>query len=297
MTFPNLFPSLSSGERKTLRNIAVAAVVFLLTAFIVQVINGTGKKEAIVVVPPAPSSGLESQNNFVFRPRFRAIDGEFSAGSAFVTRAGFSDKPLVITALHLLGPGGGYYRQPESEHLRDTFTGLTLREMFTDEAMADFSASALEIPAACAIGSDSMAGDVAAFRIEETSGILFEPAPLATGNTPVSIGSALHLVYRIDDKAERLHKASVFEVRDGLLVYYFDENGLVLRGAAGAPMLNEAGEVAAIHLGNGEQNGRQFGIANPVSRFRSRLEVACRAKVQITPEAKVTASTDPVTTP
>jgi len=297
---PYIFQNLEKGERRVLRNLSIAVASFLLICLITQIFTGAGKPEEIAEEIPLPASGLESQDNFVFRPRFETIDGEFSAGCAFVTLTPFSDKPIVLTALHLLGPAGGYYQQLESDTLRSTLAGLSLREIFTDELMTDFPVSALEIDDTAPLGQtvNSLAGDVAAFRIETRDGIPVEPAPLATGNTPLSVGSPLSLVYRVQGSEERLHKATIIEVKDKLFVYNFEtKEELKLLGAAGAPLLNEAGEVAAIHLGGGHQNGRTFGLATPVSLFRSRLEVACRAPVQVSPKTQATASVSPQSTP
>jgi hypothetical protein len=281
---PEFLLNLPAGERKFLRNSGIFVGGFLLICLIVQLWNGTGEKVVDAEVPVVPVSNLESQENFVFRPRFRAKDGEFSAGTAFVATSSFSKKPFLITALHLIGPAGGYYEQARSESLRQTINGLSVREMFTDQVVSDFAVSALEIIDAAPLGVDSIAGDVAVFRLE-TSDTELIPAKLADGNSPVTVGDTLHLVYAVPGKETRIHKVTVSEERDGLLVYFFEDKEISLRGAGGAPLLNAKGEVAAVHLGNGKETEQVFGIANPVSRFRSRLELANRAPLQVSVEA------------
>ena len=62
-----------------------------------------GKVEANEKEPPAP-------NGFIFRPTFDTDEGEIRAGTAFPLRLPEHARPVIVTAMHLFGPGGGMSR-------------------------------------------------------------------------------------------------------------------------------------------------------------------------------------------
>jgi len=60
----------------------------------------------------------------------------------------------------------------------------------------------------------------------------------------------------------------------GNLVYTLENSKLSFKGSLGAPVLNDSGEVNAIHLGGTSEDGTVSGFENPSSRFQPSLQAA-----------------------
>src|SRR5687768_1050950 len=79
---------------------------------------------SIKKAPEAPSV----PDGFVLRPTFDTTLGNFSAGTAFSVKLPGHSRPIVLTALHLLGPGGGLPRDVPAPEVLQAVKRLTLKD-------------------------------------------------------------------------------------------------------------------------------------------------------------------------
>ena len=62
---------------------------------------------AAAAAPASAATVAPTPADAVFRPVFTTPQGPLNAGTAFVARLDHCDEPVLVTALHLFGPGGG----------------------------------------------------------------------------------------------------------------------------------------------------------------------------------------------
>lgn len=170
-------------------------------------------------------------------------DDEYSAGTSFLIDSDVHGEKLLVTAFHFLWPDDA-----------DTFTGSELPGYVTggelyNACTYEFSDASLKN---CLIIEDADAvpavnKDVAAFTIY--GGEELKTLPLATSK--VKKGEKVYLLANLWD-TEEIHENCVYEgevssVEDGVL-YYTLEGKPGTNGASGAPIVNEYGEVVAIHM-------------------------------------------------
>ena len=153
---------------------------------------------------------------------------------------------LLVTAFHYLWPDEV-----------DTFTGSELPEYVTGGEI--YSASTDEATGAtiknCLIIEDADVApainkDVAAFTVQNADGL----KTLELASKQPMTGDKIYLLADLWD-TEDVHENCVYEAEvisceDGVLNYKIDSK-YGTAGASGAPIVNEYGEVVAIHIGSG----------------------------------------------
>jgi hypothetical protein len=211
----------------------------------------------------------------VLRPTFDTTLGTFRAGTAFHITLLNHTRPILLTATHLLGPDGGCPRKVLPAELPQVVKSVTLRDCFNESIEIASPGAPIVIPEAAPLDDRSKAGDILAFwgsanpEIHTYSLAAAQPAR----------GTRVWLAAAVLDGApatQRLHPASVAGIRGGFLLYRYDNPKLVIQATSGAPVLNSAGDVVAINLGEAEQGGVTYGVGNPVSRFLPFLEAAIK---------------------
>jgi len=228
----------------------------------------TGQKE-----PPAP-------DGLIFRPTFETDEGEICAGTAFPLRLAGYPRPVIVTALHLLGPGGGMSGDVPPGEIAKAVKRLRLDDCFAASRTILLQSEPLVIPDAAPIGKSGNAGDLAAFWAPMDEHVYCLEMSEAKPVVGESVWLAASLL-RGAPKEERLHRASVLETGDdGLMLYLYDNPKLSKQATSGAPILNQAGQLVAINLGGYESEGTVIGAGNPVSRFRKYLEAAAQRTVK-----------------
>lgn len=213
---------------------------------------------------------------YVFRPTFSTTEGEVRAGTAFFIRLPDHSRPLLLTALHLLGPAGGMPKDVPPTEVPKVVKRLRLTDCFQASRELQLASEPLVIAAAAPARKPGKAGDVLAFwgpsekRTRELE--------LAT-KTPGQ-GERVWLVASLRSGAppeQWMHPAVLVGInKEGEAIYRFDNLKMELRATSGAPVLNKAGQVVAIHLGGGAEDGKLYGFGNPVERFRPHLETAAK---------------------
>lgn len=195
----------------------------------------------------------------ICRPRF-LVDGKpLTAGTAFALapRAQGGD-PLLVTAIHLLGPAGGLAQDVPWDRM-----ALRVRLAHCDPIKKDDPEAgegwrggpALGVPGARPMGALPYR-DIAAFPLG-TSVPLLELA-----SVPPRPGDKVWLVAEVlNAPGKLLHRATVNYSGVQALQYVFDDPALQLRATSGAPVIDAAGQVVGINLGGGKDGADLIGIA------------------------------------
>lgn len=181
----------------------------------------------------------------VFGVKWYTQDGVYSAGTAFVMDSDVHGESLLVTAFHFLWPDGvesfkgeelpEFILGGEVYYVQDGFdTGATLKNCVVIE-------DADAVP--------EVDKDVAAFTLWDGEDL--ETLPLSTHKAKK--GDVVYLLADLWD-TEDVHENCVYEGKitsiSGGSVFYELEGEHGTSGASGAPIVNQYGEVVAIHMGS-----------------------------------------------
>ena len=179
---------------------------------------------------------------------YTSTEGDYSAGTGFLMDSDTFGEKLLVTAFHFLVPDD-----------TDVFTGNDLQNYVTGGRI--YSSKSGEYTGATirnnVIISDADAvphteKDVAAFTVQNAEGL--RTLPLSTHKT--KSGDTLYLLADCSFEPDRhencVYRLSASIVEKDLIAYLPTENkDLETRGASGCPIINEYGEVVAIHMASG----------------------------------------------
>ena len=255
--------NLTPKSPKVSKDLVSFALVVIVGAAFYEVLKSPAKPAP---PPPAPT-GL------ILRPTFSTTTaGEVSAGTAFVARVPGFAQPVLLSALHLLGPAGGLPRDVPSVQVPEVVEGVFLHDAFSGAEVGRVT-SAVVIPSASIADGSRGAGDVLAFwaaDLPASSRVLASQDP--------RVGESVWLAAQLaDGQGGALHRAVVEEAAEGWLVYRFDDPNLSLSATSGAPILNSRNQVVAINIGGGTHLDALYGTGNSVGNFIEPLARAMRA--------------------
>lgn len=218
--------------------------------------------------PPVVTAGT------LFRPTFNTFDGPVSAGTAFAARLPGSSTPIILSALHLLGPAGGLPHDIPASELSHAWRSLEVDDCVTSQTVGLIAGRPLPVLATAPFPQQSQHGDVVAYLPNERG--TFQTLPLAS--SPPATNDVVWLVSEVIGSNAIVHKAKVLGEEDGWLVYQFESNDLELRATSGAPVVNSAHQVVAVNAGGGTDGGVVMGLGTPVSKFLAPLTAALGAQ-------------------
>ncbi|HWO09020.1 MAG TPA: hypothetical protein VNN80_06055 [Polyangiaceae bacterium] len=224
--------------------------------------------EAVKDGPP-PSIAARS---FVFLPNFVTTRGPLNAGKAVPVRAPTAPNGVVVlSCLHIFGPMGGLPEQLTASALPGAVQQAFLLDL--DGKKFDIG-PALLVADAKPFEQQDASGDVSVFRApaELASRALELAAGLPKKGEQVWLVSSL-----VSGSAELMHPARVYYAADKALSYKFDSADLELRATSGAPVVNGKGQIVALNLGGGNNQGELFGFGIPVTSLRHALSEALSA--------------------
>ena len=251
-------------------------MVLTITGFIAcaqQFDNGATLPSAQEDSFPSP----QVPNGFLFRPIFKTTSGTIRAGTAFVIRLSTSERPIVVTALHLLGPAGGLPKDIAPKDVAAAVSSVGLVECFNGAFKVQIDGKPLAILDAAPLGKPSAAGDILAFWTTPDPRLATRPLASNVPNKGEPVWLAAQLVQGAP-RTRRLHRGVASGIdEDGDFIFEYENAAIALRATSGAPVLNATGELVAIYLAGGRKVGQMFGIGNPVDRFRKFLESAAKS--------------------
>lgn len=181
----------------------------------------------------------------IFNVNWFTQDGEYFSGTSFLIDSETHGEKIMVSAFHFLWPENA-----------DTFTGSELPAFVSggelyNACTGDNTGASLKN---CLIIEDADVvpatnKDVSAFTIQ--GGDNLKTLPLSTHKT--KMGDTIYLLANLWD-TEDIHENCVYEATvmaetDGVLYYYLDDK-YGTSGASGAPIVNEYGEVVALHIGS-----------------------------------------------
>ena len=240
---------------------------------------------AAAAAPASAASAAPTSTDAIFRPVFTTPQGPLNAGTAFVARLERCEEPVLLTALHLFGPGGGLTQPMSPDDVKHGVSQAEFTGFGRNAKHMLFEVSSLtpeDAKACCDNQPMRGVGDVAAFTA---------PARLTSIALPMATDSAvpgqrvtlLASLLGSSDAGLR-HDAVVIGMQDGFLLYKFDDPNIQLRATSGAPVVDAAGRVVAINLSGGplakEDPAAVIGGGNPVAAWRGAVEAACRPPTQ-----------------
>jgi hypothetical protein len=208
----------------------------------------------------AGSEGAARHPHAVLRPTFMVGDKELNAGTAFVIHPK-GHGPLLITAHHLFGPGGGLDRAIAWQDMPRAVRSVRARS-FDDESVIVSGGAPLAVEGAEELSEKRVGGDLAIFPITEIG-----PArALELADAPPKVGDRVTLIAEVLSGGVGLrHGATVVDVGNDGVQYVFDER-IELRATSGAPVVDAAERVIAVNLGGGTlDDGRVVGIGNSIA--------------------------------
>ena len=186
---------------------------------------------------------------------YTSTEGDYSAGTAFIMDSGRFGEKLLVTAFHFLIPDGE----------EGSFKGKDLPE-YVQGGVVSYAKGGANTGATlknCIIIDDvepvpATNKDVAAFTMYNADGL--KTLPLSTHS--VNNGDTLYLLANLWDTDEP-HENCVYECKayqetNGELIFTLDPK-YGTTGASGGPIINEYGEVVAIHMASTRDNSYLFG--------------------------------------
>ena len=240
---------------------------------------------ATAAAPASAPTAAPTSTDAIFKPMFTTPQGPLNAGTAFVARLDHCDEPVLLTAIHLFGPGGGLPQPMTSDDVRHGVSQAELTGFGRNAKHMLFEVASLtpENATPCCT-SDRMVGvgDVAAFTApDRLKAIALPLAPdIAIAGDRVTLLAPL----AGGTDAGLRHDAVVIGMHDGFLLYKFDDPTIQLRATSGAPVVDAAGRVVAINLTGGhlskDDPAATIGGGNPVTAWRGAVEAACQASTQ-----------------
>ncbi len=224
-----------------------------------------------------------------FNVNWYTTDGEYASGTAFLMDSDVHGEKLLVTAFHFLWPEDA-----------DTFTGKDLPEYVLGGEIfyaLDYSTTGASLKN-CVIIEDADSApniekDVAAFTIQ--GGDDLRTLSLAT-KAPKK-GDKVYLLASLWD-TDDIHENCVYEGKvtsvDGGVLLYSLEGKPGTGGASGGPIVNEAGEVVAIHMGS-----NPFGyVAHTTESFLAQINAGTVSEItypEITKEDAIEDTTEDTT--
>lgn len=205
----------------------------------------------------------------IFLPDFVLRSNETSGGVIFAAQTIGDERPVLISAMHLLGPSTGMQKQLTVEEISTDWLAITAYDVVSKEQSA-FSGIGLGLPGASAVYESSPTGDVMAFVPQSDESL--NAMPLESEDPQP--GDILWLPSPCLTNEALKHRA-ICEgvVPKGFLAYLFDDE-IQISGTSGAPVVNQQGKVVAVHRGGGLIDGEVFGLGTQVSKFLPKLQKA-----------------------
>jgi hypothetical protein len=199
----------------------------------------------------------------LLQPTFETPVGPLTHGAATVVL--HADRTWLLTAHHHFSEHGPLGRNYLADELPSLVQGVKAATVLPPRVLMEIGPPTV-LEHARALTLDAAQFDLAAFPMKgRRRGALELAEELPPPNSPIWV------VADPDLGAPRPHLAWLSSAPDTGLIYYFDDENLVLSAVGGSPVLNADGNLIGLHLSQGISEGRAYGVANPVGSIRRML--------------------------
>lgn len=252
---------------------AAAGVVLTFAIACRSQAQPTVQREGVETRASAHSAGAtvasKAHPHAVLRPMFMVGDTPLQAGTAFVIHPR-GHGPLLITAHHLFGPGGGLDRVIAWQDMPRAVRSVRATS-FDNVSVIVSGGAPLAVEGAEGMSDNRIGGDLAIFPITA----LGPARALDLAEAPPRVADRVTMLGEVLRGGVGLrHGATVVEVGQDYVAYVFDER-IELRATSGAPVVDATERVVAINLGGGElEDGRIMGIGNSIAVFGPAIQRA-----------------------
>lgn len=222
-------------------------------------------------------------DHFVMRPVFTAGIDSTIGGYAFAVKMESWQKPVLLTALHVMDEiikkngidCSGDNREYTGKELPKLITKVEIYDLFATNWML----SPLGMAGPMMVLPDARTGDeepysfrdIAAFWIWDTHQV----NAVSLASKVPKLGEPIWQAARSLETTENLlHKAVVVETTDRSLIFKYENQEEELTYTSGSPWLDRNGDVVGITVGGGKYKGQRFGHANHVGNIRRHLSNA-----------------------
>lgn len=253
---------------------------FLCSQSLLLLAVGCTPSASDLETPQTPAVVIDQTGNVedavacIFRQQIGTIRGDVTAGTAFSAKLPQSDRKVIVTAIHLLGPAGGLSSQVSAVVISNVVETVSIFRIVGDEQEQSFPAMPYQLAGAAPFPESSTNGDVLVFAVPDGTAldaIEFSTEALQPGD-PVWL--AAHVIGETPE-GQFLHQGRFLGIEDdGYFEMEFSNAQLDLRATSGAPIVNKSGHVVAVNLAGMQVEGALYGYDNPVKRFLPGLDAA-----------------------
>lgn len=260
-----------------------------------QPFKNSGTSDADVTTEPAEQADTEANENKlslsdieklakenVYHVHwYTSTEGDFPAGTSFIMDSDKFGGKILVTAFHYLIPDGEESTF-KGKDLPNFVQGGTVLHMKSGETTGASLKNCIVIEDAQAV--PAIDKDVAAFTLYNADKL--NTLPLSTHS--IQMGDKLYLLASLW-KGENINENCVYEgtaVLDmhGQLTFKFDKNYETM-GASGGPIINEYGEVVAIHMASTQDNSYMYGHSS--ESFRNQINAGTVSSVTYEEKAEL----------
>lgn len=235
--------------------------------------NSQSQSQAVTDIPSPDLPGAPKIPKLaVLRPYCETKLGNIDAGSAAATAFAvkMDDQSLIVlTVFSLLSQANGLSRDVVGGEQNEMVTGVTLGSTFGEMDSV--------IVADKVLATQPFAtGDLLAITVPK--GAKDQLGAFSLAKESPAVGTQVWLsaaLYAGAPPSQRQHSAVITGVDEhARLTYKFENSAISFEGTAGAPILNSAGEVVAIHLSGGLEGDSLVAFGNPTAKWLPHLQSA-----------------------
>ena len=206
----------------------------------------------------------------ILRPTFQTAEGFREGGTACVVEVPEYERYMLLTTHHFFGPMGGFEKTYAWNEIRALVHQVNATTP-TDLALVVSTKEVLQIPNAAAYNGQNVNRDLAVFPLPDKPPV---PVFRLSVDLPQSGDRVWLLAFATAAAATEkvVHGATVLQAADNAIILKFDDAGLDITGAGGAPVLNGDGVLVGLLVTGARQNNLLYGYANPASQIRLLIE-------------------------
>ncbi len=196
--------------------------------------------------PPPPPPGTVPPSYpaaFAGPATFQTTLGNHTGGEAALIKLDSGDQAYLASSRQLLGFQGGFQDQLAAKDVPNVVQRIQLAPFTGSGATYDVTGLLVKTSRLKPAGGKPL-DDLALYRLHDSTA---QPAALALAAQPPAVGDIVWVIARLRNSPpdQVAHRAQVLAIKDWLEIQ-FDDDGTILAGSIGAPVLNITGQVVGV---------------------------------------------------